>query len=183
MYAGIDYSMSCPAITIGKNKSYKSCKTFYYTDRKTMAKVFGDNIFGMMHIPYESQEERFDNISNWAMSILKKFKINEVCIEGYSMGSKGKVFHIAENVGLLKHKMWKAGIKVYEVPPTSAKKAFTGKGNSGKVAMHESFVEKTGFDISIIFNPTKPNPDTNPVSDIVDSYAMLEYGLDNFFKG
>ena len=30
----------------------------------------------------------------------------QIAIEGYSMGSKGKVFHIAENTGVLKYKIY-----------------------------------------------------------------------------
>ena len=31
----------------------------------------------------------------------------QIAIEGYSMGSKGKVFNIAENTGVLKYKIYK----------------------------------------------------------------------------
>lgn len=177
MYAGIDYSLSCPAITIGPSKDFGKCKSFYYTNKKKLEGKFDHGIFGMLALPYEHEMERIENISEWAMSILKKFKVSDACIEDYSFGSKGRVFHIAENAGLLKWKMWKAGIKYNSVPPTSAKKYFTGKGNSGKDVMHQSFVKETGVDISFIFGLKE---DSNPVSDIVDSYAMLCYGIDNY---
>lgn len=94
------------------------------------------------------------------------------------MGSKsGLVLNIAENGGLLKHKLWKAGIQFINPAPTSVKKFFTGKGNSNKIAMHDAFVEKTGKDISLLIESKK---DGNPVSDIVDSYAMYLYGRENF---
>lgn len=176
--AGIDYSLSCPSITVGPNKDFRKLKTFYYTKDKKKEGKFSDNIFGMMIGQYSSEEERYDLISEWAMTVLIKFKVTHVCLEGYSMGSKGRVFNIAENAGLLKHKMWKAGIQFESPAPTSVKKYFTGKGNSNKIQMHEAFEDKTKIDISAIFNAKK---DSNPVSDIVDSYAMFCYGYDELF--
>ena len=37
-------------------------------------------------------------------SLFSKPKVNQVYLEGYSMGSRGRVFHIAENTGVLKQK-------------------------------------------------------------------------------
>jgi Holliday junction resolvasome RuvABC endonuclease subunit len=175
MYAGIDYSLTCPAITIGNSKDFKKCKTFFYSDQKTMNKKFGDNIYGMMHVSYSNEMERIENISEWAMTILKKFKVTYVCLEDYSYGSKGRVFHLAENTGLLKYKMWKEKIPFIVAAPTQIKKYFTTKGNANKILMHDSFVAKTGIDLSTVINK---KPDANPISDIVDSYAMLCYGID-----
>lgn len=181
MVAGIDWSMTCPSITIGNSKDFSKCKSFYYINDKNKVLQYQSSIYGMMMLPYESEEERFDNLSEWALSILKKFKVTHVCLEGYSMGSKGRVFAIAENAGLLKHKLWKANISVVSPAPTQVKKYFTDKGNANKEIMHDAFVEKTGVDISKIIDPKKPNKTSNPVSDIVDSYAMLCYGIDNCF--
>jgi Holliday junction resolvasome RuvABC endonuclease subunit len=179
MYAGIDYSMSSPSITVGPSKDFKKCKTFFYTSKKKLEGVHQHHIYGILVQPYEHEMERFSNITEWAMSILRQFKVTEVCIENYSMGSKGKVFHIAENTGLLKYTMWKNNIKYYTPAPTSVKKQFCGKGNAGKDIMHEAFVEQTKIDLTEVFHQ---KADSNPVSDIVDSYAMLCYGIDNYFK-
>lgn len=168
--------MSCPAITVGPGPDFSKCKTFYYTTEKKHARVLDHGIYGMMGIPYESEQERFDNISDWAMAILNKFGIKTVCLEGYSMGSKGKVFNIAENTGLLKYKMWQAGIEVCTPAPTSVKKHFCGKGNAKKGDMHDAFVMQTGVDVAELVGKSK---DTSPVSDIVDSYAMLDYWFKN----
>lgn len=178
-YAGIDYSMSSPSITVGPSKDFKKCKTFFYTDKSKLEGVHQHHIYGIMKLPYEHEMERFSNITEWAMSILKQFKVTEVCIEGYSMGSKGRVFGIAENTGLLKYMMWKNNIKYHTPAPTSVKKDFCGKGNAGKDLMYEAFVEKTNVDLVAIFNQ---KPDSNPISDIADSYAMLCYGIDHYFS-
>ena len=130
-----------------------------------------------MHLPYEHEQERFYNISEWAMSILERFKVTYVCLEGYSMGQKGTVFNIGENTGLLKQKMWQKNIKYCTPAPTAVKKYFTGKGNAKKEQMYECFLEMTGVDLVKILNQT---PNKNPISDIVDSYAMLCYGIDNY---
>jgi Holliday junction resolvasome RuvABC endonuclease subunit len=122
--------------------------------------------------------ERFYNISQWAMSILKKFSVQEVCLEGYAMGAKGRVFNIAENTALLKYHLWRANIKYHTPSPTTVKKYYTGKGNSGKTLMHDAFVERTGINLVQEFGQ---NAESNPVSDIVDSHAMLCYGFHTYF--
>lgn len=177
MYAGIDFSMTCPAITVGTSSDFKKCKSFYYTDKAKFQGAMGHDIYGMQMIPYEHEMERFHNISEWAMSIMKKFKVTDVCLEGYSMGSKGNVFNIGENTGILKYNLWKAGIKYQTPAPTQVKKYFTGKGNANKLSMHEAFEEKTGISIADLFDLAA---DKNPVSDVVDSYAMLCYGVDTY---
>lgn len=177
MIAGIDYSMTSPAICVydrSKPFAFESCLFFVYSDIKKLANVYGRNLFVSRHGIYTSEQERFDLISEWAMAILLKFNIAEVCMEGYSMGSSGRVFNIAENGGLLKHKMWKEGIR-FECPaPTQVKKLFSGKGNAKKEEMHAAFEEKTNISIISILNM---KPDASPVADIVDSFAMVDWYL------
>jgi Holliday junction resolvasome RuvABC endonuclease subunit len=126
---------------------------------------------------YSSDEERFDNISEWAITILKQHKITNACLEGYSMGSRGRVFAIAENIGLLKHKLWKMGVKFITPAPTSVKKTFTGKGNAKKSDMYAAMKEmNVDFDLETVL---ECSPDSSPVADIVDSYAMVHHFLNN----
>lgn len=178
MLAGIDYSMTCPAITVGNSKDFSKCKTFYYKQKKKKEAntiSHSNEIYGMHIDNYACVEERFDNISEWAMAIFRRFKVTAVCIEGYAFCGRGAVFDIGENTGLLKHKMWKNDIKYFIAPPKTIKKYFSGSGNASKEMMHEAFKEKTGVDVSEIF---KAKPDKSPISDIVDSYAILCYGID-----
>lgn len=175
MYAGIDYSYTSPSICIGPSKDVNKCKMFFYTDKKKFQGKFGNNVFGIAAPPYESQIERFHNISEWAMSILLKFNVTDVCLEGYAMGSTGsRVFNIGENTAILKYRMWQNNIRYITPAPTAVKKHFTGKGNAKKPDMHDSFVELTGLSIADLL---QSKPDSNPVSDIVDGYAMLHYGI------
>lgn len=177
-FAGIDYSMSCPAITVGPSKNFSKCHTFFYSGVKKHQRKFKHDIYGLVTIPYSGEMERFDNVSEWAMAIFKRYNVQKVCLEGYAMGAKGKVFNIAENTGILKYKMWKAGISFTTPSPMTVKKSFSGKGNAGKELMYNSFKEKTSVDLSTVIDS---KIDGNPISDIVDSYAMLEYGFDQEF--
>lgn len=177
-YAGIDYSMSCPSITVGPSDDFSKCHSFFYIDKKKFEGKHPHHIYGIMPFPFDHEMERFHNISQWAMSIIEQFKVTEVCLEGYAMGAKGRIFNIAENTALLKYHLWKAGIKYHTPSPNSVKKFYTGKGNSGKDLMHDAFVQRTGIDLTQVFGQ---NADSNPISDIVDSHAMLAYGFDNHF--
>jgi Holliday junction resolvasome RuvABC endonuclease subunit len=81
------------------------------------------------------------------------------------------VFNLAENMGILKHKLYKAAIPVTIIEPSRAKKIATGKGNADKEAMYEAFMKETGVDLIKKFGQLKL---TNPVTDIVDSYFILK---------
>ena len=86
------------------------------------------------------------------------------------MGSRGRVFHIAENTGVLKHKIYKAEITFEVVPPSTWKKEVVGKGNADKQYVYESL----GIDLKTTF---KSKSITSPINDIADSYFICEYGL------
>lgn len=175
---GIDYSLSCPCLCILKSgtKDFSKTEIHYLTDNKKLTGVFG-NITGHLHEDWTSPEERYENIASWALHE-KMSQDDEVYMEDYSFGSKGRVFHIAENAGLLKHQMWKVGIKFVTIPPTVIKKYFTGKGNSDKNKMEEAFKAKTGIDLYKILGKDRGKSVISPVSDIVDAYAIACYGLD-----
>lgn len=177
-WAGIDFSMSSPAITVGYKQDFSTCKTFFYTPKAKYEGVFGSNIYGMMASPYEHQMERFDNLAIWTLTILQRFKVTEVCLEDYSYGSKGNVFNIGENTGIMKHLLWKNNIKYYTAAPTQIKKSFSGKGNANKEDMHEAFETETGLSVAKLLNAKAKD---SPVSDIVDSYAVFKYGMEHHF--
>ena len=44
----------------------------------------------------------------------------------------GRVFHIAENTGVLKYKLWKAGKPLEVIPPTTIKQFATGEATHQK---------------------------------------------------
>jgi Holliday junction resolvasome RuvABC endonuclease subunit len=173
--AGIDYSLTSPAICIFKGHEFKlkECRFSFLTfEQKYEVSDFNFKSFKMdkgMSYP-----ERYDFISSWVIYFLKTNRAKIAFLEDYSYGSQGKVFHIAENGGVLKDKLWKAGIEYHLIAPTVIKKFATGKGTAKKEQMEESFLQETGFDVREYLN--MPPRSFNPSSDIIDSYYISKYG-------
>lgn len=181
--AGLDWSMSAPAICVYDTKkefTFNNCQFFFYMAKAKYDKSFA-NIHGFMSTEWKDEQERFDKISEWGITILKKYHVNQACLEGYSMGSSaGRVFNIAENIGLLKWKMWKANIPFITPAPTQVKKHFTGKGNAKKELMYESLTtEQPDVKLTDLLNCKSGD---SPISDIVDSYAMVSFLLSTGVK-
>jgi len=188
---GIDYSLTCPAVCIytgeKENFNFESCMVFFLANQKKYEDFQYKNIEGSLQIKnYSIAEERYDFISDWAMDILISNDITDVAIEDYSYGSQGKVFHIAENTGLLKWKIWQAEIEYKLLAPTVIKKFATGKGNAKKENMYESFLQETSRnlhdELGILAKfriAGKSAKIGNPMSDIVDSYYICKMMLDS----
>ena len=173
---GVDYSLTSPAICVcvGSYK-FENCKIYYLTNvKKYEGNFYNGQINGRLHLPYTTETQRHDQISDWATDIINGYT-NNIFIEGYSYGSKGLVFNLAENMGALKHKLYKLN-KIFEsIVPGQVKKNATGKGNADKLKMYEQFVKDTGVDLIKEFDQSKLN---NPVTDIVDSYYVGKAGYD-----
>lgn len=156
---------------------WNNSEFYFLTEvKKYEGSHFLGHVNGALHREWTSPEERYDNISNYFINILTILNIQPdvpVFIEDYSMGSKGRVFHIAENCGLMKWKLWKRGHAITCIPPTVIKKVATGKGNAKKEQMYEAFVKQTGITLQTMGSGTKIG---SPVSDIVDSYFIAQYG-------
>ena len=173
--AGIDYSLTSPAICTFKGTEFnlKDCRFSFLTfENKYEVSDFKFKSFVMEK--GLSYPERYDFISNWVIYFLKTNRIKVAFLEDYSYGSQGKVFHIAENGGVLKDKLWKAGIEYHLIPPTVIKKHATGKGNSNKEIMEQSFFKETNFNVRDYLG--MPEKSFNPSSDIIDSYFICKYG-------
>ena len=173
---GIDYSLSSPAICICRGPfEFKNCKIYYLTNvKKYEGDFYNGQINGRLHLPYTTETKRHDQISNWAMSIIGT-TLNNIFIEGYSFGSKGLVFNLAENMGTLKHKLYKLNKRFESIVPGQVKKNATGKGNADKLKMYEQFVKDTGINLIKEFDQSKLN---NPVTDVVDAYYVAKAGYD-----
>lgn len=172
--AGIDYSLCGPCICVfegGARFTFDDCSFYYLTDTKKYAKTFLKNIHGEMFSEWNQEMERYQSIADWAIDILKD--CTQVALEGYAYSATGKVFHIAENTGVLKYKMFQEGLPVTIVPPTEVKKYGSGKGNADKTAMHAAFLRETGVDLRAVMTPDKKDI-TSPVSDIVDAYYICK---------
>lgn len=176
IFGSIDYSMTSPCIGVfaGNKFDFRNCQFFYLT--KTEKYVCNHtNITGEKHLPYTSDMQRFKNISNWVLSHLSDCDV--IVMEDYSMGSKGRVFHIAENTGILKYRMAENRLCYHTIPPTVLKKYASGKGNSNKEKMYDAFYSQTKIDLLKEFSCKKP---INPICDIVDSYYLLKYCYETY---
>ena len=174
---GIDYSMSSPAICIhqGDEWSFSNCSFYYLTNKKKFA-LQKPPFYPELHDDYNTQEERFDNISNWVLKTIPDELNMSVFLEGYAFGAKGVVFQIGENTGVLKHKLWQA----YENPlqiiqPSAIKKFATGKGNANKDLMCKAFIKETSYDLQGYF---LCKIGESPMSDVVDSYYIAKCGFE-----
>ena len=176
--AGIDYSLRGPAVCVfaGDYETefcFSKCNFFFLTEVKKYVKSWNLNIHGESFQKYNEEFERYETIADWAMD--KVSGCDQIALEGYSFGSKGsRVFQIAENTGMLKYKIYRAGIPLSVYPPSTIKKFATDKGNANKNKMYESFARETDSRIQSLISPDKDNI-SNPVSDIVDSYYVCKY--------
>ena len=173
---GIDYSLSSPAICVCRGEfKFENCKIYYLTNVKKYEGNFcNGQINGRLHLPYTSETQRHDQISDWAINIVDT-AIGNIFVEGYSFGSKGLVFNLAENMGALKHKLYKLNKRFESIVPGQVKKNATGKGNADKLKMYEQFVKDTDIDLMKEFDQIKLN---NPVTDVVDSFYVAKAGFD-----
>ena len=179
--AGIDYSLTSPAICVYKEEDggyfdFDRCVFHYLSNtEKQQQLAAGTGLKNLRAEPYpewSSEEERHEKLATWAYNIVQGCE--EVFLEGYAFATSAQagVRSIAENTGLLKHKLWKDKIPFKTYPPTVIKKFATGKGNANKEKMYEAFTQETHRDLMLEFN-TKLN---NPITDIVDSYYIAKYG-------
>lgn len=174
--AGLDYSMTSPAICLyddaNGDMTFNNCTSYYLTQMKKYD-IIHNNIVGK-YFEYTNDMTRYDTISSFFLDRLMENGVTKVFIEGYSMGSRGRVFNIAENTGILKYKLWNFGIEFETVPPTVIKKFATGKGNADKEKMQVAFVAENKIDIKFDLGMTEKQ--WNPSSDIIDAYWICKYG-------
>ena len=179
--AALDYSMSCPAICFhtGKSFSFQNCTFYFLTDiKKYIGSFLNGQINGhQLPLDWNSQEERFNSISELFINWIFDHNCKEVCLEGYSMASKGKVFHIGENTGLMKHKLWKQNINFAVSAPKQIKKFATGNGNASKEQMWTAFLENdhNTIDFRETMGYTNKTSILSPIGDIVDSFFICKH--------
>ena len=179
---GIDLSLTSPALCLsqGDTFDFAECEFFFLTSKQKFL-YNHKKLHGEMFPEHDVDSERYNNISTWIVDIAKHHQVDFAYIEGYSYGSTGRVFQIAENGGILKYVLWKNNIPYDVVPPTVIKKYATGKGNANKELMQQAFVKETQFSIKRELNMTKKQ--WNPSSDIIDSYYICKYGKLNYGDG
>lgn len=174
-YAGIDYSMTSPSLTIIEGTQITS---YFLT---TKSKLLGEHkindlftVIGIEYPDYKNDTERFYKL---AQIIVSKIPVGcKIAIEGYSFGSTGaRLFQIGENTGVLKHMLMLSGHEFSTFAPTEVKKYATGKGNSKKDQMFDSFVRQTEFNESYIRQTFNQQGEIkSPLADIIDSYYIAK---------
>ena len=163
-------------IQVKVSLEYEDCSFYYLTSTKKYDSTFKDNdvcYVGTGHKLYTSEPERYNNIADWVIDIIKSHKGTPIIqIEDYSYGSTGRVFHIAENLGLLKYKLkMECGWDYTLLPPSVIKKFATDKGNANKELMLEAFEKDTGVNLEVLFD-TKSK---SPITDVADAYFICKY--------
>ena len=190
IYGGIDYSLNCPCLCIYDDSlgefSHDTCEYYFQQhsvsekEKERRLELKLKNIHPSVQYEWKDDYHRFFGLADYFLSILIQYGVSIVAMENYSLGSTGKVFNIAECTAALKQFMMLTGIKFYMFPPTYVKRTFSGKGNADKEKMGIAYNEKYNINISQLFQ--KSDYWDSPVSDIIDSHAMLYtyfYGDDN----
>lgn len=180
--AGIDYSLTSPSIVVhsGNDWSLNNCKIYYIA--KTDKTLINNGILnGSLYPSYDSQYERYQKLASWSLKILLDNGVEKCYIEDYAYAAKGKVFHIAENTGLLKYSMWNLKIDFTPFAPKEIKKFATNNGNADKSKMYLSWLNETSYNLRHNLNITSEKM-WNPISDIVDAYYIAKYGFEKDFK-
>jgi Holliday junction resolvasome RuvABC endonuclease subunit len=171
--------MTSPALCVYNTDSgefkFDNC-TFYFLTQSKKYEIDTENIHGML-FEYDDEMQRYDIISSYFLDRIMENEVDKVYMEDYSMGSKGRVFHIAENTGVLKYRMWSFGIPFQTIAPTVIKKFASGKGNANKERMQEVFEEQNDVKLKQLFNMT--DKQWNPSSDLIDAYYICKYGLND----
>ena len=177
--AGIDLSLSSPSICIfnGTDFNFKQCHFYFLTNINKLGKFYNERLIGSVFEDYNSQEERYHRISGWILKALAIHHVTQVYIEDYAFAATGRVFHIAENGGVLKYRLWSSQYDVFSIAPTTIKKYATGKGNADKEQMQVAFIKETEYDVKNILGLS--DKQWNPSSDIIDSYFICKYGHEN----
>ena len=148
--AGIDYSLTSPAICVAKvinnEIKFENCK-FHFLKQNKSHKSLG-KIFAYNYPEYEDDIERFSKLASWTIECIRWHdgRASQVYLEDYAFAATGRVFHIAENMGILKKQLIEAGFKYITIPPTVIKKQATGKGNANKELMYETFLSESHVD-------------------------------------
>lgn len=118
---------------------------------------------------YEMNEEASDIIKSFCKGA------DYIAIEDYAFGASGNLVDIGEFIGYVKMELMKDQHKLRLYDPNSIKKFATGKGNSDKITMYQSFVKNSEIkpDINVLPVPNKASG-VSPTSDIVDAYYIAK---------
>lgn len=184
LFVGIDYSMSSPAVTVFDGGRYyvlclggkKKQEGKYSWDQMEVLIKRNDSA-------WKNNIERYSKLSLDVVNFINSIRGEnpaKVLLEGYSFGSSGsRVFNIAENTQTLKLRIYNTpGLELLEpASPPAIKKFATDKGNANKDLMCDTFLSKTGINLT---DKIDCKPYDAPINDIVDSYWICQYCMSNY---
>lgn len=162
--------MTSPAMTVQEGSKFHSVVV---TSEKKIV-PFENDQFKITPVAYplwNTPQERYWALARTFIHYIMNAEDPVFGIESYSMGSKGRVFDIAEATQMIKFTVWNHWAKeMIQFAPTSVKKTFSGKGNSGKEEMAQAFRDKFGFWV----HEAIQSRINGSASDVVDSVAVNE---------
>ena len=192
-YASVDYSLTSPAMCM-YHSTDDVYRWYYMSTTKSKLKESHNLQSALIDVhksvnqdllegSIDASMSRYNQISDYFMRTIDVLRPKQVFLEGYSLGSVGKVFSIAENTAILKQKLYNNGHFVSVIPPTVVKKFATGKGNASKTLMREQFLKPhKALKTLLIEQHVKDLHKVahyvdSPMSDLIDAYYILRYGL------
>jgi len=183
--AGIDYSIRSPAVCVCSTDHPFIFSNLDFLAMPQSKKIDGeyDNIRIIQNLGVTSNQiSRFDHLARNFSNFLTIRGVELVVLEDYAFAGKGRVFHIGENCGILKHYLTNANISILTVAPAALKKFASGKGNAKKDQMIEQFETETDVDLWEHFQISRTKTIPSPIDDIVDSFYLAKYGLAQMTK-
>lgn len=137
------------------DQSLTSSGYAYYDENDTMrvGRIMPKTLRGVQRLQF---------IENAFADLMMKANADVVAMEGYSMGSRGRVFDIGELGGVIKLCAYEMGVPILIVPPMTLKGWVTGKGNADKKKMIAAVKKRWYDDVTS--------------DDVADAIALLHFG-------
>jgi len=170
---GIDYSINSPGFCcIDTSKEFKLYNIKFFTP---VIEEAGNFVYYKLKETSSHIEKYTQNAFALHDAVFHEFPQAraKAAMEGYSFGSKGKIFNLAENAGILKRVLWESRIpfKIYQ--PQTIKRFATNNGRSDKEQMLKAFEIENDVAALYYFNISNKKY-FKVVYDFVDSYYVLK---------
>jgi len=129
-------------------------------------------------IHFYHKDKTFNNYidrEEWMLNKIVAFcyDVDYIAIEDYAFNATGRVFHIAEFAGLVKHRLYMKGKKIRLYDPGSIKIFASSRGNCDKITMYDSFIKDKGLKFDLNKLPeVKKSSGKSPTSDLIDAYYV-----------
>lgn len=110
------------------------------------ALYFGTGSYEEVKGGKERAATRLRTMYDKILAHLKKYKPKVAVIEGYAFGARSRQHRLGEIGGVVRLACVQAGVEtIYEVPPTTLKKFFTGSGKAQKEDMQAEALKRRLF--------------------------------------